>query len=171
MPEIRPARAEELDAVWALVCRAVKHMNAQGNPQWGSDYPTRSHYEEDFHRGELYVAAEGSAILGAGCINTQQAPEYGALSWEVPEPALVLHRLAVDPGAQCRGIGASFFRFAEELARRRRIPAFHIDTYAQNGRMQRLILSRGFHPVGQVHFDRVGRPQGFLCFEKVLQPG
>ena len=50
---IRPARPEELEAVWALVGRAVAHMNAQGNPQWGADYPTRALYAGDLARGEF----------------------------------------------------------------------------------------------------------------------
>ena len=50
MIEIRPARAEELDAVWLLVRRAVAHMNELGNPQWGEDYPTRDFYADDLAR-------------------------------------------------------------------------------------------------------------------------
>ena len=52
---IRPARTEELDAIWAMVRRAVVHMNQLGNPQWGEDYPTRDFYAGDISRGELYA--------------------------------------------------------------------------------------------------------------------
>ena len=37
---IRPARPGELGPLPALLSRAVEHMNAGGNPQWGPDYPT-----------------------------------------------------------------------------------------------------------------------------------
>ena len=57
---------------------------------------------------------------------------------------------------------------AEAMARRLGLPVFHLDTYARNDRMQALIRSQGFTQVGQVHFDREGRPDGFPCFEKVL---
>lgn len=169
MTEIRPARPEDVDTVWALVRRAAAHMRSLGNPQWGEDYPTRAHYAADQARGELYVAQdEGGTILGAVCLNQEQAPEYAPLPWAVPGPAVVLHRLAVDPAAQRRGVGRSFFQFAEAMARRQGLPAFHLDTYARNDRMLSLIRSQGFAQVGVVHFDREGRPEGFPCFEKVL---
>ena len=34
---IRPAHREELEEIWAMVGRAVAHMNQLGNPQWGED--------------------------------------------------------------------------------------------------------------------------------------
>lgn len=54
MPAIRRAAPADLDAVWSLVGRAVAHMNAIGNPQWGADYPTRALYAGDIDRGEVY---------------------------------------------------------------------------------------------------------------------
>ena len=169
MTEIRLARPEDVDAIWALVQRAAAHMQSLGNPQWGEDYPTRAHYAADQARDELYVAEdEDGTILGAVCLNQDQAPEYALLPWAISGPAMVLHRLAVDPAAQRRGVGRSFFQFAEAMARCHGLPTFHLDTYARNDRMQALIRSQGFTQVGTVHFDREGRPDGFLCFEKVL---
>lgn len=167
MPIIRPARPEELDEIFALVRRAVIHMNAAGNPQWGEDYPTRGHYAQDLARGELYGAySPAGALLGAACINTDQAPEYAAVAWRVPGPAVVIHRMAVDPDQQRQGVGRAFFRFAEELARSRGVPALHIDTYGKNDRMQALILSCGFTRTGEINLH--GRPLKYPCFEKVL---
>lgn len=169
MTEIRLARPEDVDAIWALVQRAAAHMHSLGNPQWGEDYPTRAHYAADQARDELYVAEdEDGTILGAVCLNQDQAPEYALLPWAISGPAMVLHRLAVDPSAQRRGVGRSFFQFAEAMARCHGLPTFHLDTYARNDRMQALIRSQGFTQVGTVHFDREGRPDGFPCFEKVL---
>ena len=72
MTAIRLARPEDMDAVWALVQRAVAHMRSLGNPQWGEDYPTRAHYAADQARGELYVAVdEAGTILGAVCLNQE----------------------------------------------------------------------------------------------------
>lgn len=168
---IRLATAGDLDPLWALVGRAVTHMNALGNPQWGADYPTRAFYADDLARGELYVAvaADGS-ILGVACLNTEQSEEYAPLPWQITAPAMVIHRMAVDPSAQRQGVATSLFAFAEALARQKGIPAVHVDTYAQNDRMQALFRGRGCREVGLVHFDREDRPLGFPCFEKVLEP-
>lgn len=166
MIEIRPARAEELDAVWLLVRRAVAHMNELGNPQWGEDYPTRDFYADDLARGELYAARSGGVLAGAACINTAEAPEYAPLPWATAPPAVVIHRMAVDPAFQRQGVGRAFFAFAEELARQRGLSALRIDTYRLNLRMQALILSRGFTKVGEIRLH--GSPLPYPCFEKAL---
>lgn len=167
MPIIRPVRPEELDEIFAMVRRAVIHMNAAGNPQWGDDYPTRVHYAQDIVWGELYGAfSPAGALLGVACINTRQAPEYAAVAWRVPAPAVVIHRMAVDPDHQRHGVGHTFFHYAQALAHSRGVPALHVDTYGKNVRMQALILSCGFTQMGEINLH--GRPLKYPCFEKVL---
>lgn len=166
MTSIRPARREELDTIWALVRRAVVHMNQLGNPQWGEDYPTRDFYEGDLARGELFAAEVDGVLAGVACINTSESPEYAPLPWTTVPPAVVIHRMAVDPAFQRHGVGAAFFAFAEEQARERCLTAMRIDTYSKNDRMQALIRKMGFRQVGQIHLH--GRPLTYPCFEKAL---
>lgn len=168
-PTLRLARMEELDDIWALVCRAVTHMNALGNPQWGEDYPTIDFYRADITRGELWAAEVEGTLAGVACINTDEAPEYAAMPWTTTQPAVVIHRMAVDPAAQRSGIGRGFFRLAEAEALRRGLESLRIDTYSLNHRMQNLILSQGFCKVGEIHLH--GRPLTYPCFEKSLQGG
>lgn len=166
---IRLARDTELNDIWALVRRTMLHMKEAGNPQWGSDYPTRAWFAEDIRRGELYLAttADGS-FLGTACINTEPCEEYAPLPWRIPSPAVVIHRLAVEPSVRRRGVASAFFDFAEALAPQWDCSAIHVDTYAQNQGMQALLLGRGYTKVGEVHFGGDDRPLAFPCFEKVL---
>ena len=163
---IRPARESDLDAIRAMVCRAVVHMNQLGNPQWGEDYPTRDFYAGDISRGELYAALVNGELAGVACINTSESPEYDSLPWTTSRPAIVIHRMAVDPTCQRSGIGAALFRFAQELAVRQGLKAMRIDTYSLNDRMQALIRKMGFTQVGTIHLH--GRPLSYPCFEKSL---
>ncbi|WP_297214383.1 GNAT family N-acetyltransferase [uncultured Flavonifractor sp.] len=163
---IRPARRQELEEIWALVGRAVVHMNQLGNPQWGPDYPTRAFYAGDIDRGELYAALTGGALAGVACINTSESPEYDPLPWTTVRPAMVIHRMAVDPAFQRSGVGTAFFRFAEDRARALGLGAMRIDTYSLNNRMQGLIRRMGFTQVGTIRLH--GRPLPFPCFEKSL---
>ena len=164
---IRPARREELEDIWALVRRAVAHMNGLGNPQWGEDYPTLDFYAGDLDRGELYAALVEGRLAGVACINTAESPEYDPLAWTTARPAVVIHRMAVDPDCQRGGVGSAFFRFAEGEARRLGLKAMRLDTYSLNHRMQALIRKMGFTQVGEIHLH--GRPLTYPCFEKDLQ--
>ena len=164
---IRPAVPEDLDPLWAMVGRAVARMNTRGNEQWGEDYPTRAHYVGDIISGRLWVAAgPRGQVYGAALITDEEEESYRAVDWAIPGPAVVLHRMAVDPNVQRSGVGAALFRHAEALARDMGIPVMHIDTYGKNQAMQALILSRGFVKRGEIHLH--GRPLAFPCFEKVL---
>ena len=163
---IRPARQEELEDIWALVRRAVAHMNGLGNPQWGEDYPTLDFYAGDLYRGELYAALVEGRLAGVACINTAESPEYDPLPWGTSRPAVVIHRMAIDPAFQRRGVGSALFAFAEGEARRRGIAAMRTDTYSLNDRMQALIRKMGFSKVGEIHLH--GRPLTYPCFEKDL---
>ena len=106
---LEPARMEELEPIWSLVGRAVVHMNALGNPQWGEDYPTADFYREDIRRGELYAAYAGGTLAGVACINTSEAPEYAAMPWTTTPPDG--HR----PGLPAPGCGAGLVQVCRRL--------------------------------------------------------
>ncbi len=163
---IRPARPQELEDIWQLVRRAVAHMNALGNPQWGEDYPTRDFYAGDLDRGELYAALADGRLAGVACINTAESPEYDPLPWTTSRPAVVIHRMAIDPDVQRQGVGSALFAFARQQAAERGIAAMRIDTYSLNHRMQALIAKQGYTKVGEIHLH--GRPLPYPCFEKAL---
>lgn len=167
MVTIRPAAPGDLEEIWALVGRAVADMNRRGNPQWGPGYPARAHYAAALEEGTLYAAVDRAGqILGCAVFNTAEEPAYAAVPWSVPGPAMVIHKLAVDPAAQHRGVASALFAFCEGLARDRGISSLRIDTYSKNDRMQALIRKQGFTLTGAVHFPQ--NPLPYPCFEKVL---
>lgn len=168
MGEIGLVEADELEAVWSLAVRAVRRMNEEGNAQWGADYPTKPHYAGDAARRELYAVREGGRILGVACINAEESPEYAAISWKNTGPTLSVHRMAVDPEYQGRGLAGDLLEAAERLALERGLAAIHLDTYAQNSRMQALLRRRGYIRRGEIRLH--GRPLPFPCFEKTLRP-
>lgn len=164
---IRLAAAADLDKLWPMVRRAVQKMNAEGSEQWSDDYPAREDYAEDIARGELWVAAGSNAeIYGVALITDAEETSYRDIPWQIPVPAMVIHRMAIDPDLQRSGVGAAFFRHAENLARTVGIHALHIDTYSKNAAMQGLILSRGFTKMGEIRLH--SRPLVFPCFEKIF---
>ena len=168
MLTIRKGAPADLGEIWPLVQEAVAEMNAAGNPQWGPDYPTMSHYAQAIADGELYAACGGDgAILGVAVFNTEEEDDYADLSgWEECSPALVVHKMAVSPKAQRMGVASALLQYAFDLARSRGLRSIRMDTYCMNGRMQCLMYKHGFHYVGNCHYPE--RPLAYRAFEKVL---
>lgn len=164
---IRPAVPTDLDSLWPAVVRAVAAMRAEGNTQWGDDYPISDDYAEDIGRGELIVAAAPDGrVLGAACASVAPEPLYVDVDWTIPAPAMVVHRMVVDPEVQRGGVARALFQYAEDRARTQGVPTIHADTSCKNEKMQRLFQKLGFVRRGEIHIP--GRPLLFPVFEKLL---
>jgi len=164
----RLVRPDELDTVWALVQRAIARMHERGNNQWGDDYPTPALYADDIAQGELWcVTDESDTILGVAAIICRHEPDYASVPFRKPEPAVSMHRVAVDPVHEGRGAAALLFAKFEEQGIARGVEALRIDTYHLNERMQFLFHRHGFEHVGDTNFHK--RPLPYHCFEKLLK--
>lgn len=167
MPTIRLAQNDDLDTVWLAVSRAMEDMHRRGNPQWSDGYPTREIFGEAIEDGDLYVQTlEDGTILGCAVLNSVEEEEHKTVTWSVPPPAMVLHKMAFDPTYQRQGGGQAFFAYAEKLALQKGLRSLRMNTFAKNDRMQALVTKLGFHYVGDVHFGR--QPLPYPCYEKVL---
>lgn len=164
---IRLARPDDLEPIWDLVRRAVANMTAEGSDQWGDDYPTRDHYAGDIARGDLWAAADDQGrVAGCAYFSTDPEPDYAEVPWAVYAPALVMHRMVVNPDIQRGGVASALFQHAEDRARRQGIPVLHVDTYTKNEKMQALFLKRGFVQRGEIR--QPDRALPFPVFEKFL---
>ncbi len=106
--QIRLAVREDVAALMALLRRVVPLMRAAGNLQWDDAYPNAGVFERDIELGQLWMAEIDGAIAGVAAVTTDQEPEYALVGWDVDEPAVVVHRLAVDPAFRGAGVaGAS----------------------------------------------------------------
>ena len=155
-------------AVIASVLReCVRHMTAQGSDQWDDVYPNTESVAEDVRSRSAYMAMDDSACIGAITLNEVQEPEYRSILWLTDSPrVLVVHRLAVRPELQGRGIAGRLMDFAEDFAVANGYASIRLDAYTGNPRALALYDSRGYVRTGQVYFPRRILP--FYCYEKVL---
>jgi GNAT superfamily N-acetyltransferase len=165
---LRQARISDLPTLMALVRRVVPLMRADGNLQWDDDYPNEQVFERDIELDELWVAELADGILaGVAAITTGQSREYADAGWNINEPAIVVHRLAVDPDHRGAGIAVALMQHAEIIARQRKIPILRVDTNTENPATQRLLPKLGYALAGEISLDfRPGLR--FLCYEKRL---
>ena len=165
--QVRHGVLEDVPGIMALVHRVVPLMVASGNLQWDAHYPNTAVFERDVAKAHLWVAEEGGDIAGVAAITTDQEPEYVEVGWDPKEAAVVVHRLAVDPAFQGRGVAMALMLQAEEVARRWEIKVLRVDTNSQNEATQRLFPKLGFSFAGEIGLGfRPGLR--FCCYEKRL---
>lgn len=164
---IRRAILTDIPAILELLGRIVPVMNAEGNFQWDASYPDRHVFEADIRAGQLWVAELDSRIAGFAAITTDQEPEYAEVGWDVSEPAIVTHRLAVGLDSRGRGVGRALLQQAEEEARKRGIGVLRIDTNTNNRATNQLFPALGYRFSGEIGLQfRPGLR--FNCYEKRL---
>ena len=93
--QIRLAVSEDVAALVVLLRRVVPLMRAAGNLQWDDTYPNAGVFERDIELGQLWVADIDGSVAAVAAVTTDQEAEYAQVGWDVEEPAVVVHRLAV----------------------------------------------------------------------------
>ncbi|WP_158945659.1 GNAT family N-acetyltransferase [Granulicella sp. S190] len=165
--QIRLATCDDLAALMDLMRRIVPLMRAEGNLQWDDTYPNDAVFQRDIDLKQLWVAAEDDRIAGVAAITMDQESDYLQVGWDIHEPAIVVHRLAVDPASRGLGVAGALMQKAEEVALDRGITVLRVDTNTQNEATQRLFPKLGYLLAGEIGLEfRPGLR--FFCYEKRL---
>ena len=135
-------------------------MRADGNLQWDDHYPNRAGLRARHRPGrasgslEPAVAQEfPGAIAAVTAITTDQSPEYAQVGWDITEPAIVVHRLAVDPAHRGAGLAIALMQQAEAVARAGGISVLRVDTNTENPATQRLFPKLGYTLAGEISLN------------------
>ena len=167
---IRLAALNDIPDILNLIAEVVPLMIAEGNFQWDNSYPNAGVFENDIALGQLWVAANNEDIAGVAAITTDQEPEYAAVGWDITEPAIVTHRLAVSGRYRGRGVATALLLQAEQVAINKGIRILRIDTNTNNMATQRLFPKLGYVFAGETGLGF--RPNlRFYCYEKRLSGG
>jgi GNAT superfamily N-acetyltransferase len=122
----------------------------------------------DIEKGTLYKLEDENGIAGIIVLSPEQDKEYEPVEWEDKNgKPIVIHRLAVQPELQRKGIATRLMTFAEEFAEVNGYTSIRIDTFSLNPRMQDLIMKfqYGRRP-GVIYFPENDEP--YYCYEKII---
>jgi GNAT superfamily N-acetyltransferase len=165
---IRPATLNDIAPIMRLVNEIVPVMRASGNFQWDETYPNVEVFTHDIEKGQLWVAEVDGEIAGFSAITTDQDAEYANVGWDISEPAIVTHRLAVGLGYRRQGIAEALLKQAEIVALTRDIRILRIDTNSNNKATRLLFPKLGYEFSGETGLNF--RPNlRFYCYEKRLR--
>jgi N-acetylglutamate synthase-like GNAT family acetyltransferase len=167
--QIRLATQDDLPALMELIGRVVPLMRAAGNLQWDHSYPNTDVFNRDIQLKQLWIAELEGHITGVAAVTTDQDHDYTQVGWDINEPAIVVHRLAVDPAFRGLGAAGILMQKAEAVAVERGIHVLRVDTNTQNVATQQLFPKLGYLLAGEISLEfRPGLR--FFCYEKRLPP-
>ena len=163
-------KMNEVDAIVQLTKACGQHMRDNGIDQWDEHYPDHSIIENDLRTKTLFAYRKKGKVVGIVVLNESQDEEYGEINWSTGDhdKNLVVHRLAVHPSQQGKGIGRMLMDFAEQWAKDHHYDAIRLDTYSQNTRNQRFYMNRGYKDLGTV-FLQYKKQHPYYCYELILR--
>ena len=161
--------SKELDVILALTQACGKHMRENGIDQWDENYPDLENLRRDIDQENLFVYRKDGVVIGIVVLNETQDPEYAEIQWSTSDSDrnLVVHRLAVHPEHQGKGIARKLMDFSEDWARTQDYDAIRLDTYSQNPRNQKFYKNRGYTELGSVYLS-YKKEHPYFCYELLM---
>lgn len=152
----------DLSSIMDCYKATIKRMHDLNIFQWDDTYPTTDLIENDIKNGEYYVFKDGDEVLGGVCLNQDEHPTYSTINWTFEGPVLVVHRLAIHPNAQGKGVAKQMMQFAEDLCVEHNYTGIRLDTFVENPLAIGLYLKLGYNQLGKVGFKN----RTYFCFDK-----
>ncbi len=159
--KIRRANSQDLNAIMNLIRSCTNHMEAQKIHQWDEIYPDEGTIKSDIDKQQLYLLEDDGHICGIIAINEVQEPEYKNVNWKFPGKTLVVHRLAIEPSYQRKGLAKMLMQFAHKVAIEQQYETIRLDAFIHNPASVALYERLGYRMAGTVTF----RKGDFFCFE------
>ncbi len=159
--------AQYLTEITTLFSEVIKKMQEDGINQWDDNYPDNQSIMNDLQEGTLFGILQDEKVIAVVTLNEQYSPQYDALSWSLPtEDYLIVHRLAVHPLHQNKGLAKQIMAFSEEYAREHHYKGIRLDTYSKNPKNLYFYKKLNYKETGEVYFSRL--TDSFICYEKIF---
>ncbi len=168
MFKIELANINDLDRVKKIADDCALEMVSRKIFQWDENYPNIEIFKKDIDNENLYVYRNKSIVFGCIMLSLSKDEVYKNVKWLTKdEKNLYVHRLAVDPKYQKKGIGKLLMDFAEEYGRNNGLKSVRLDTFSKNERNNKFYRSREYIQLDDVYFPNQSEFP-FHCYEKIL---
>jgi len=168
MIKIRLAEINDLDGIMKMIHNCANDLISKNIFQWNEKYPNRDIFLTDIEKKNLFIYKNNSGVIGCVALSYDKDIEYNDIKWLTKDDKnLYVHRLAVDPKYQNKGIGKLLMDFAENYARDNKLKSVRLDTFSKNERNNRFYKSRKYTQLDDVYFPNQSEFP-FHCYEKIL---
>jgi len=162
---IRLAQKLDLQKVLQITRLCAVEMKSRKVFQWNEHYPDRKSFVNDINNNELYVYCINDKIVGCVSICSYMDKVYSKVSWKTNgENSIYIHRLAVDPEYQKKGVGSKLMDFAENKSKSDGAESIRLDTFSQNTVNQNFYKRRGYVRLEDIYFP-LQSEHPFHCYE------
>ena len=168
MLKIELATQNDLNRVKEIAKACAKNMIENKIFQWNDKYPSKEIFKKDIKNNSLYVAKINQEIVGCIMFSSFKDVVYNSVNWITKDDYnLYIHRLAVHPIFQKKGIARKMMDFAENFAKSNNYISVRLDTFSQNPRNNKFYKSRGYNRLDDVYFPKQSEFP-FHCYEKLV---
>ena len=168
MIKIELAKITDLNRIMEITRACAIDLISNNIFQWNEKYPSKEAFKKDIEKNTLYICKNKSRITGCISLCADKDEEYENVEWITEDfKNLYLHRLAVHPEYQKKGVGRSLMDFAEEYAKLNGFKSVRLDTFSQNPRNNKFYKSRNYVQLGDVFFPMQSEFP-FHCYEKII---
>ena len=165
---LRLAVSDDVPYVMEIIRKVLPRMHAAGNYQWDEYYPTEATFQKDIKNDTLYVFDKAGVIKGCIVADDNHAYAYDDIPWALARfDCLALHRLAVDPDFQGRGLAQKILNGVIEEGKAKGYYGIHTDTSMENKPMQQLFEKLGFEFRGKLNLDE-NLDNWYAAYEKTF---
>ena len=162
------ASISDLEEIYSLTKRCAKDLIKKGVFQWNDSYPSKVILQQDIELNQLWKLVDNSVIIGIIVLTEIEDKEYLAVSWLTKNVKnLYVHRLAVDPKQQGKGLAKQMMDFAENYAEENYYSSVRLDTFSENRRNQRFYEARNYIKLQNIFFPNQSELP-FYCYEKII---
>ena len=106
MIKIELAEINDINDIMKMIHDCANDLIGQNIFQWNEKYPSRDIFLSDIEKKNLFILKNNSGIIGCIALSNEKDIEYTDVKWLTKDDKnLYLHRLAVDPKFQKKGIG------------------------------------------------------------------
>ena len=165
---IRKGEISDIDAILNITKSCALHMIQNNIHQWNEHYPDRGSFINDAENQELYVYVINGKVVACISLCMHMDEVYLPVKWKTKnDNNLYIHRLAVHPDFQKKGVGKILMDFAEKYAKEKKFASVRLDTFSVNKRNLKFYESRGYQRLEGIYFPKQSEFP-FYCYELIL---
>jgi len=140
--QVEKAKAGNILEVMYLLQHCIEDFNKNSVYQWNTSYPDYFRLLREVEKGTLYIIKNKGVCIGTITFDELQESAFDEIAWEnKTDKFIVIHRIAVFPTWQKKGVGRKLIEFAEKNAKENGYKSIRLDVASSSEHLIKLYES------------------------------